>query len=138
MPRLLAIDYGTKRTGLAVTDSLQIIATALDTVPTHLLLNFLENYTQKEEVEAFVLGVPKNLNGEQASNSPFVEQFLKKLKTQFPMKPVYLVDERFTSSLALDTMLRNGSKKKDRHNKSGNLDKISAVIILQDFLSQRK
>jgi putative holliday junction resolvase len=135
MPRIIAIDYGSKRVGLAVTDNLKIIATALDTIHSKDVLDFLEKYMQKEEVEAFVVGMPKNLDGEDTNNTQLVEIFTKHLKKKFPNIPIHLVDERFTSKIALDAMIMSGSKKKDRNNKSGNIDKVSAVIILQDYLN---
>ncbi|MCU0440283.1 MAG: Holliday junction resolvase RuvX [Raineya sp.] len=135
MPRIIAIDYGSKRVGLAVTDNLKIIATALETVHSKDILDFLEKYMQKEEVEAFVVGMPKNLDGEDTNNTPLVENFVKALKKKFTNVPVHLLDERFTSKIALDSMIMSGSKKKDRNNKSGNIDKVSAVIILQDYLN---
>lgn len=135
MPRLLAIDYGSKRVGLAVTDNLKIIATALDTVHSKDVLSFLEKYLQKEEVEAFVVGMPKNLDGNDTNNTQLVEIFVKHLGKKFPEIPIHLVDERFTSKIALDAMILGGTKKKDRNNKSGNIDKVSAVIILQDYLN---
>ncbi|KOY85715.1 Holliday junction resolvase [bacterium 336/3] len=135
MPRIIAIDYGSKRVGLAVTDNLKIIATALETVHSKDVLAFLEKYMQKEEVESFVVGMPKNLDGEDTNNTQLVETFVKALKKKFPEMPVNLMDERFTSKIALEAMIMSGSKKKDRNNKSGNIDKVSAVIILQDYLS---
>jgi len=98
-------------------------------------LDFLEKYIQKEEVETFVVGMPKNLDGEDTNNTQLVEIFVKSLKKKFPDIPVQLMDERFTSKIALEAMIMSGSKKKDRNNKSGNIDKVSAVIILQDYLS---
>jgi putative Holliday junction resolvase len=136
MARIIAIDYGSKRVGLAVTDNLKIIATALETVHSKDILDFLEKYLQKEEVEAFVVGMPKNLDGKDTHNTQLVEVFVKSLKKKFPTIPVHLIDERFTSKIALDAMISGGSKKKDRNNKSGNIDKVSAVILLQDFMSR--
>ena len=137
MARILAIDYGFKRVGLAVTDPLQMIASALDTVHPKDLMSFLEKYLLSQEVEAFVIGMPKNLNNEATDTTQAVENFIKNLKKKFPDKEIHTIDERFTSKIALNSMIQAGSKKKDRHNKSGNLDKISATIILQDFLSSR-
>lgn len=133
MGRILAIDYGKKRTGLAVTDSLRIIATALDTVETSLLLTYLKTYTLKETVDEFVIGMPKTLRNEDSESAPLVRKFIVELKTTFPDKPVHEVDERFTTSMAQQTMITGGMKKKDRQVK-GNVDKISAVIILQSFI----
>jgi putative Holliday junction resolvase len=133
MGRVLAIDYGKKRTGIAVTDPLRIIATALDTVSTPELLPFLKTYLQKETVDEFVVGMPKTLSNEDSETAPMVRQFVENLKKNFPDKPVHLADERFTSSMAKRTMIDGGMKKKDRQIK-GNVDKISATIILQSFL----
>ncbi|HTJ51852.1 MAG TPA: Holliday junction resolvase RuvX [Cyclobacteriaceae bacterium] len=133
MGRVLAIDYGKKRTGIAVTDPLRIIATALDTVSTSELLPFLKTYLQKETVDEFVVGMPKTLSNEDSETAPLVRQFVETLKKNFPDKPVHLADERFTSSMAKRTMIDGGMKKKDRQIK-GNVDKISATIILQSFL----
>lgn len=133
MGRILAIDYGRKRTGLAVTDPLRIIATSLETVSTNELLAFLKGYAQKESVDEFVIGMPKTLRNEDSENAPFVREFIVGLKAAFPGKPVHEVDERFTSSLAQRAMIEGGMKKKDRQEK-GNVDKISATIILQSFL----
>ena len=133
MGRILAIDYGTKRTGLAVTDPLRIIATALETVETVNLQTFLKTYTQKEAVDEFVIGMPKTLKNEDSQTAPLVRQCIEELKKNFPGKPVHEIDERFTSSMAQRTMIDGGMKKKDRQVK-GNVDKISATIILQSFL----
>jgi putative holliday junction resolvase len=137
MGRFLAIDYGTKRTGLAVTDPLKIIATALDTVETTSLLSYLKNYFQKEEVEAVVIGLPKRLNNTDSETAPAVRNLIEKFKNTFPTVPISTIDERFTSSIAQQAMLTGGMKKKDRQTK-GNVDKISAVLILQDFLTMHK
>lgn len=136
MARILAIDYGKKRTGLAVTDPLRIIATALDTVDTIGLLNYLKTYLQKESVDEFVVGMPKTLKNEDSETAPLVRKFIAELKTAFPDKPVHEADERFTSTIAKQTMITGGMKKKDRQVK-GNVDKISAVIILQSFMESR-
>lgn len=136
MARILAIDYGKKRTGLAVTDPLRIIATALDTVDTTGLLNYLKTYLQKESVDEFVVGMPKTLKNEDSETAPLVRKFIAELKTAFPDKPVHEADERFTSTIAKQTMITGGMKKKDRQVK-GNVDKISAVIILQSFMESR-
>ena len=137
MGRIMAIDYGTKRTGIAVTDSLRIIATPLDTVPTLNLTDFLKTYTQKETVDEFVVGMPKTLKNEDSEIAPLVRKFVEELKLLFPQKPVHLADERFTSSMAQRAMIDGGMKKKDRRVK-GNVDKISATIILQSFMAERK
>ena len=133
MGRVLAIDYGKKRTGIAVTDPLRIIATPLDTYPTHELLNVLKAYIQKETVDEFVVGMPKTLSNEDSEIAPLVRKFVEMLKKTFPEKPVHLADERFTSSMAMRAMIDGGMKKKDRQVK-GNVDKISATLILQSFL----
>ena len=133
MGRILAVDYGLKRTGLAVTDPLRIIATALDTVPTTDLLKYLTAYLQKETVDEFVVGMPKTLMNEDSEIAPQVRAFIEVLKKTFPDKPIHLADERFTSRMAMRTMIDGGMKKKDRQVK-GNVDKISATIILQSFL----
>ena len=134
MGRILAVDYGMKRTGLAVTDPLRIIATALDTVPSADLIAYLTAYASRESVDEFVIGMPKTLKNEDSQNAPLVRAFVEKLKAAFPGKPVHLVDERFTSSLAKHAMLESGASKKDRRDK-GNVDKVSAVIILQSFMT---
>ncbi len=137
MPRILAIDYGAKRTGLAVTDPLQIIATALDTVETTSLIKFLKAYFQKEEVSEVIIGMPKKLNNQDSENAAAVRKFIDEFKKNFPEKRISEVDERFTSSLALDAMISGGMKKKDRQVK-GNVDKISATLILQSYLQGKK
>jgi putative holliday junction resolvase len=131
----MAIDYGSKRTGLAVTDSLRIIATPLETVPSSELPAFLKAYLQREVVDEFVVGMPKNLKNEDSEIAPLVRGFVEELKKIFPDKKIHLVDERFTSSMAMKAMIEGGMKKKDRRVKS-NVDKISATIILQSFLEQ--
>jgi putative Holliday junction resolvase len=136
MGRIMAIDYGAKRTGLAVTDPLKIIATALETVETETLIGYLIKYFEKEEVEQVVIGLPKQLNNTDSSNAPAVRKFLEIFKTKFPNKPIITVDERFTSSMAQQAMIMGGMKKKQRQVK-GNVDKISAVLILQQFLDMK-
>ena len=137
MARIIAIDYGTKRTGLAVTDPLGIIASPLTTVLSKDLVVFLKDYISKEEVSCFVIGMPKTLQNQDSENAIFVKQAIKLLTQQFPLHPIYTIDERFTSSMAMDAMLRGGMKKKDRRVK-GNVDKISAAIILQSFLEKNQ
>ena len=137
MGRVLAIDYGTKRTGIAVSDPMRIIATPLDTVLTHRLLHFLKTYTQDQVVDEFVIGMPKTLKNEDSRIAPQVRKFIVALKAAFPDKSVHEVDERFTSSMAHRAMLEGGMKKKDRQVK-GNADKISATLILQSFMSASK
>lgn len=133
MGRILAIDYGTKRTGIAVTDPLRIIATPLETVPTGELLTFLTAYLQKEQVDEFVIGMPKTLRNEDSQIAPAVRSFITKLKATFPDKNVAEVDERFTSSIALDTVAKSGLKRKDRQDKA-RVDRLSATLILQTYL----
>ena len=135
MGRIVAIDYGSKRVGLAVTDPLKIIATPLDTIHSKDVISFLKSYDQKESIEAFVLGLPKKLDNSDTNNTQQVLNFEKGLKKNFPDKAIYLIDERFTSKIALQTMIAGGMKKKDRRDKT-NVDKISAVIILQSFLER--
>ncbi|WP_353778741.1 Holliday junction resolvase RuvX [Winogradskyella sp. 3972H.M.0a.05] len=133
MARLLAIDYGTKRTGIAITDELQIIASGLKTVETKELIAFLKEYTSTEDVEAFVLGEPKQLNNEPSESELAIKAFLKALEYNFPKIPVIRVDERFTSKMAFQTMIDSGLSKKQRRNKAL-IDEISATIILQSYL----
>lgn len=135
MGRVLAIDYGLKRTGLAVTDPLRIIATPLDTVASHTLLSFLKAYAARESVDEFVIGMPRTLKNEDSAIAPDVRKFIVVLKSEFPGKPVHEVDERFTSSMAHRAMIEGGMKKKNRQIK-GNADRISATLILQSFLGR--
>lgn len=137
MGRVLAIDLGTKRTGLAVTDSLQLIANPLDTIPTHQLEDFLKKYVDKEEVETIVIGLPRKLDSTANEMTPRVLALKNRLAKLYPQVKFALVDERFTSRMALQTMIDMGTKKKDRREKEGNLDKISATIILQSYLQQQ-
>lgn len=133
MARILAIDYGTKRTGIAVTDELQIIASGLTTVPTKELLDFLEKYFSKEEVELVLIGEPKQMDNSASQSEAGIQEFLKKFTEKFPGKELKRVDERFTSKMAFQTMIDSGLKKKQRQNKSL-IDEISATIILQSYL----
>lgn len=137
MGRILAIDYGKKRTGIAVSDPLRIIATPLETVPTPVLLAFLSGYLKKENVDEFVVGMPRTLLNEDSGIAPLVRKFVDLLKSTFPEKPIHLADERFTSSMAKRAMIEGGMKKKDRAIRE-NVDRISATIILQSFMSMRK
>lgn len=137
MSRILAIDYGRKRTGLAVSDTMQIIANGLTTVPTHELLDFIAGYVQKEPVERIIIGLPKQMNNEVSENMKYIEPFIRLLKKKIPEMPVEFVDERFTSVLAHRTMLEAGLKKKDRQNKAL-VDEISATIILQTYLESKR
>ena len=136
MARVLAIDYGLKRTGLAVTDDMQIIASALDTVETDNIFEYLKSYSSKENIETFVIGEPKNLDGTDTHNSQPVRNFKVKIEKQFPSIKIVMVDERFTSKIAFQSMIESGVKKNDRRKKE-NIDKLSATIILQDYLEQR-
>ncbi|MCH6200240.1 Holliday junction resolvase RuvX [Aquiflexum sp. LQ15W] len=136
MGRIIAIDLGTKRTGVAVTDPLKMLANPLEMVETHRLLDFLTSYFKKEEVETIVLGYPRHLDGNPNEMTPRVLSFKDRLSKLYPDKKLVLVDERFTSKMAMQTMITMGSKKKDRKEKAGNLDKVSAAIILQSYLEQ--
>lgn len=133
MPRILAIDYGMKRTGLAVTDALQIIASGLTTVNTKELLVFLKDYVSKEQVELFVVGEPKQMDNTASESEVLIVPFLKKLEAQFPNIPIKRVDERFTSKMAFQTLIDSGLKKNQRKNKAL-VDEISATLILQSYL----
>ncbi len=133
MARIIGIDYGTKRTGISTTDPLQIIVTALDTVHTSELLDYLKAYCSKEEVEAFVVGEPLHLDGTPTNIAHLVKGFVRNLEKLFPDKKVILHDERFTSKDAKKIILESGTKKKKRQDKAL-VDKISAVLILQDYL----
>jgi len=137
MARIVAIDYGNKRVGIAVSDPLQLIATGLTTVHSKDIINYLKDYLKKEDVECFVVGEPKRLNNQKTDATPFVEAFVKDLKKYFPEIPIFRVDERFTSKMASQTLLASGVKKKERQNKEL-LDTISATIILQSFMDSRK
>jgi len=133
MGRILAIDYGRKRTGLAVTDALRIAANGLETVPTHEVLSFLEKYTAIEPVDIFVLGLPTQMNGKESESMEYIRPFAASLLKKFPTIELVYFDERFTSVLAHRAMLEGGLKKKDRQDKAL-VDKISATIILQSYL----
>ena len=133
MARILAIDYGGKRTGLAVTDPLQIIATGLETIESKELIPFLKKYLSNEQVELIIIGLPKNWDESDTHGTPLVEAAIKKIKKEFPAMPLKTVDERYTSKMAKYAMLEMGMKKKDRRIK-GNVDVIAATIILQEYL----
>ena len=133
MSRILAIEYGEVRTGIAVTDQLQIIASGLITVKTEDLIKFLIDYTHKEQVELFIVGLPKQMNNTESESEKHILNFLKQLKISLPKIPVKRIDERFTSKIAHQTMIDSGMKKKQRRNK-GLVDEISATIILQSYL----
>jgi putative Holliday junction resolvase len=129
----MSIDYGKKRVGLAVTDPMQIIATSLDVVPTHQIIPYLKNYLEKEAVELIVVGDPKNLDNTPSEPASLISHFVKQLQRAFPEIPVKMHDERFTSKMAFQSMIASGKKKSERQKKE-NIDKISAVIILQSYL----
>jgi putative Holliday junction resolvase len=137
MSRILAIDYGRKRSGLAVTDTLQLIPGGLATVPSHQLLKFLEDYFGREPVERIVVGLPKQMNNQPSESMKYIEPFVRSIKKKWPEMPVDYYDERFTSVLAHQAMLEGGLKKKDRQNKAL-VDEISAVIILQSYLESKR
>jgi len=136
MSRILAIDYGRKRCGIAVTDPAMIIATPLITVKTSDLEKFLKEYTEREVVDSFVIGYPKKLNNEPSEMVKYIDPFINRVRKLFPGKEIHLVDERFTSSIAQRAMIEGGMKKKDRQ-KKGNIDRISASLILQSYLEQQ-
>lgn len=136
MPRIIAIDYGIKRTGIAVTDDFQIIASGLTTVPSETLLSFLNDYFSKEIVELVLIGEPKQMNGLPSESSEIIEKFVQKFKETFPEMKVQRSDERFTSKMAFQTMIDSGLKKKQRQNKAL-VDEIAATIMLQDYLSRK-
>ncbi len=137
MARILSIDYGKKRTGLAVTDPLQIIAGGLATVPTHELFQFLQDYIAREQVECIVIGEPKQPNGMPSENLERVQHFVNRWRRAVPHIPINYYDERFTSVLAHRAMIEGGLKKKDRQNKAL-VDEISATIILQNYMESRR
>ena len=137
MSQILAMDYGAKRTGIAVTDDMQIIASGLTTVATESLLEFLDSYVKKEKVELFLIGEPKQRDNSPSDIEYEIRPFLKKLSAKFPDIPIERVDERFTSKMAFQTMIDSGMSKGKRKNKAL-VDEISATIILQSYLSGRK
>ena len=136
MGRIIGIDYGTKRIGLAVTDPLQIFASPLDTVSPAEFYSYIDKYLKTETIDAFVIGYPVQMNNQPSESVNQINPFIKKLKRTFPDKQIHLVDERFTSKMALQTMIDGGVRKNDRRDKSL-VDKISASIILQSFLDNR-
>jgi putative Holliday junction resolvase len=136
MGRVLAIDFGTKRTGLAVTDPLKIIATPLETVRTFQAIEFLKKYHSQENIECFVIGMPKDLMNKDTDSTASVRSFINLLRKNFPDHTITEVDERFTSKIAKDAMIRGGMSKKERRNKE-NVDKLSATIILQSYLEMK-
>jgi putative Holliday junction resolvase len=133
MARILSIDYGGKRTGIAVTDPLQIIATGLTTIASHELIPFLKNYFLKETVELIIIGLPKNLDDSPTHGTPLAKAAIKRLKKEFPQMPVITVDERYSSKMAKDAMLDMGLKKKARRDKKL-VDEIAATILLQEYM----
>jgi putative holliday junction resolvase len=137
MGRILGIDFGTKRIGLAVTDPLKLFASPMKTIKNHDFDLFIQEYCKTESIEEFVIGYPVTLNNQASESVKYLNQFIKKIEKLFPGKPVHLVDERFTSGIALRTMIEGGVKKKDRRDKSM-IDKISASIILQSFLDRKQ
>ena len=136
MGRILAIDFGRKRTGIAVTDTLKIVANGLTTIPTHTLIDFLQDYVKREPVELIVVGLPRRLDGTPSESMKWIEPFLNRLKKIMPDMPVVMYDERFTSTLAHKAMLDGGMKKSDRRNKEI-VDTIAASIILNDYLQSK-
>jgi putative Holliday junction resolvase len=136
MPRILAIDYGEKRTGIAVTDELQIIASGLTTIPSETAIDFLRKYFDKENVIKVLVGEPRQMDNTPSQSAGIIGQFVAKFTSAFPDMPVIRVDERFTSKLAFQSMIDSGLTKKQRQNK-GLIDEISATIMLQDYLSRK-
>lgn len=136
MGRILAIDYGSKRTGIAVTDEMQIIASGLTTVSTKNLIEFLKSYTSSEIVDLIVIGLPKQMNNELSESEPLILKFIKILNNKFPEMPIERIDERFTSKMAFQSMIANGLSKNQRKNKSL-VDEISATLILQSYLTNK-
>ena len=136
MGKALGIDYGTKRTGIAITDAMQIIASGLTTVATHTLDDFISNLVQKESIECFVVGDPKNLDGTATDSTGHVNGFVKRIQQTYPAIPIHKIDERFTSKIAKQSILLSGAKKKVRQNKSL-VDQVSATIILQNYLDYK-
>ena len=137
MPRILAIDYGQKRTGIAVTDDFQIIASGLTTVASETVLNFLSDYFTKENVGKVLIGEPRQMNNEPSQSAGIIEAFVQKFQQKFPDMVVVRVDERFTSKMAFQTMIDSGLKKKQRQNKAL-IDEIAATILLQDYLQSSR
>jgi putative Holliday junction resolvase len=133
MPRIVAIDYGIKRTGIAITDELQIIASGLTTVPSETAIAFLKDYFAKEKVSKVLIGDPKQMNGQPSESAEIIEKFVAKFKREFPDMSLERTDERFTSKMAFQTMIDSGLNKKQRQNKAL-IDEIAATIMLQDYL----
>ena len=137
MGRILAIDYGRRRCGIAVTDTLQLIAGGLTTVATHELMQFLQNYVATEQVDMIVVGLPKQLNGQPSESMKYITPFVNRLKKVMPHMSVTMYDERFTSTLAHQAMIAGGRKKSDRRDKA-RVDAIAATIILTDYLESKR
>lgn len=136
MAQIISIDWGKKRTGIAVTDDLQLIASPLTTIETVKLFDFLKQYFDDNHVEEAIIGQPLQMNGQPSESGVLIEQFVAKFSKQYPDIKVHRVDERFTSKIASQSMVMSGAKKKARQNK-GNIDQIAATIMLQDFLLRR-
>ncbi len=137
MGRIMGIDYGRKRTGVAVTDPLQIIAGNLATVPTHTLMQFIKDYIAREQVERIVIGQPTQLNGQPSESMKYITPFVNRLRKELPEMPVVMYDERFTSTIAHQAMIDGGMKKSDRRDKA-RVDAIAATIILNDYLQSKQ
>ena len=138
MARILAIDYGKKRTGVAVTDPLQIIANGLITVDTKEILPYVKQYVAENEVETIVVGLPRQMNGEYSESFKYIAPFVERLKKALPETEIVYFDERFTSKMALQSMIAGGVKKSERRNNKGLVDRVSAAIILQSYLESRR
>jgi putative Holliday junction resolvase len=136
MPRILAIDFGQKRTGIAVTDELQIIASGLTTIPSETAIAFLKDYFSKENVAKVLIGEPKQMNGQPSESAPVIEKFVAQFQKNFPDMKIERADERFTSKIAFQTMIDSGLNKKQRQNKAL-VDEIAATIMLQDYLTRK-
>lgn len=137
MPRILSIDYGLKRTGIAVTDEMQIIASGLTTIASDTLVVFLKEYFSKEKVEKVIIGEPKQMDGTPSESAPIIEKFIKVFQKEFPEMKLDRVDERFTSKMAFQTMIDSGLKKNQRKNKAL-IDEIAATIMLQDYMQYKR
>ena len=136
MARVMAIDYGEKRTGIAITDELQIIASGLTTIPSETAISFLSDYFKKEHVISVLIGKPMQMNNQPSESTPIIEKFVNRFRGAFPEIKIMRVDERFTSKMAFQTMIDSGLKKKQRQNKAL-IDEISATIMLQDYLTRK-
>lgn len=137
MGRIVALDFGQKRTGIAATDPLQMIANSITTIPSSEVISFLLSYSAREKVDSFVVGYPRQMNNTPSESVKYIDPFIALLRKAFPGKEIYLMDERFTSKMAVQTMIAGGVKKKDRQNKAL-IDAISATIILQSYLEYRE